>query len=1495
MKGKRLLAIIMSLCMLLILVPAFALGGTADVTLPDPVEDPTNYAELSTAVPYLSKSDGNAVLPTVDTTAGTITLVGSTNGHGGVFFPLDGLSTSDDFVVSWKASGFATWHSATWGYRAWLNSSNGKADYNTPNYNMYGKGLQYNGVTLNSTAKSGQHSFAMYVKVESNSSRTLYLFYDGALIHTEENATVASDPVLAFTAATGGAATITISELFVYNPNETKGGGEEPTVVTLPEIGDRTNCATPEDFVINNGAEVISISDTETAIHFNSNGDFGWNAGNVQADLSAFNGKEYVEGFTMMILAGDTRPQVEWTVGSIGGTALKFILANSGCAYSGPSGANQAIGYAVASHATVAYAVYVQKVDGNAVVNLFADGVLIASFAETGLATPAFQVRFSNSYSSYFPNMTQTYAFNASPEDPVLPGMPLGAVNYAIDAPAVTGNSARAAYNGTYGAWNLAGPASGGATCNLTVANLTATDEYVISYISDVQNWFNGNGLEMVFGLDGNSKQSVRTAGSGGTSVYTKANGSTIAIPDCAYKETISIHVKPNSDGTTRNINVFINGSLVASDLNAPALPMVFNFVEHVSNWSHSEWSNMFGLRIYKVDRTATEFEPAAVAAVEQTAGITSQYLRLADQGEAPNVTTLADLTLVNASYDENQELLWFTANGNGNCTATASGLPAMNGKSYVIRWTHNWGTSGDTRGALRVQFAKIGNKVLDFTLASGTNGPQQSSYQGSGSRVTLDPFGLATKEFAIRVQNVTTTTVSVELYVNKVLYVSYTEDVSSDMVVPMLVMTHYNQWGSMFIQVSNFGFYEVDDAPGYVPPTVYTVTVPATTGGSVTGAGAYLSGSTATLTATPDSTHLFVGWKVNDVVVSTSASYSFTVTEDVTVVPVFKTLVAIPDCPMGDNPILTGADLATSNEEMASWSEDLGGTWTFVHTYGNYPTVSAQAVTDDDFIGLDILSDSSYVVRFDCNALSWANGWHGEVRFAKIGATKLSFVLASDGFTYYGVNGSQTVNGTFTNSQEIAIYVRREANGKTGIYMNNKNVQLFQIEEDYGVVPILEFVGWHGEYMDWAVSNIQAFAAPDGENAGGWIFKRGIRIVDAQGTYTISGVDGGTQVVDAHSWSARNYIADEGATVTITTSATDDPSKILVVKDTAAGYGIISTGNVFVTTMTQDMELAIQMYARPSLTIVSEHGTVSGLTAGYQIPQDGFTLTATPDNGYAFDHWEFSWKEDNYTENPVTNVLAATGELTATAVYTQQSGYYYYFLTNTGALVAKVSVNALKADPTNVPSIPQRFGYEASDWDFNVEDPVTSDLNVYPNYIKKVEAYTITTNGNINKSEDLKFDERVTVTTDLAGFTGWVDADGNLLSTNPTYTFFVSGNMEVMAITNAPAADSLTMVAPKIAATAAGKYDVTFIGNCCTVSGTVTARGLIYGKVTDDDDLVIGGEGVKQKESSTVGEGQFLYTLRKVPFGEVFKARMYMIVGGTTVYSDVITVTALV
>ena len=73
--------------------------------------------------------------------------------------------------------------------------------------------------------------------------------------------------------------------------------------------------------------------------------------------------------------------------------------------------------------------------------------------------------------------------------------------------------------------------------------------------------------------------------------------------------------------------------------------------------------------------------------------------------------------------------------------------------------------------------------------------------------------------------------------------------------------------------------------------PTTYTITTASSPvgGGTTTGGGTYSSGASCTITATPASGYSFVRWEKNGAQVSTSALYTFTVSESATYTAIFK------------------------------------------------------------------------------------------------------------------------------------------------------------------------------------------------------------------------------------------------------------------------------------------------------------------------------------------------------------------------------------------------------------------------------------------------------------------------------------------------------------------------------------------------------------------------------------------------------------------------------
>ena len=95
-------------------------------------------------------------------------------------------------------------------------------------------------------------------------------------------------------------------------------------------------------------------------------------------------------------------------------------------------------------------------------------------------------------------------------------------------------------------------------------------------------------------------------------------------------------------------------------------------------------------------------------------------------------------------------------------------------------------------------------------------------------------------------------------------------------------------------------------EAPGWGDFSIFTngaepcirqieVVVNPEEGGAVEGDGSYVNGSNCTLTATPNDGYTFVNWTENDEVVSTEASYTFTVTQDRNLMANFTAIIPEP------------------------------------------------------------------------------------------------------------------------------------------------------------------------------------------------------------------------------------------------------------------------------------------------------------------------------------------------------------------------------------------------------------------------------------------------------------------------------------------------------------------------------------------------------------------------------------------------------------------------
>ena len=120
--------------------------------------------------------------------------------------------------------------------------------------------------------------------------------------------------------------------------------------------------------------------------------------------------------------------------------------------------------------------------------------------------------------------------------------------------------------------------------------------------------------------------------------------------------------------------------------------------------------------------------------------------------------------------------------------------------------------------------------------------------------------------------------------------------------------------------------------------PVIYTVTTQANPaqGGSVAGGGSFNAGSSVTVTATANSGYTFTNWTANGVVQSASASYTFTVTTNVTLVANFTANPVIYTVTTQANPT-QGGSVAGGGSFNAGSSVTVTATSNSGYTFTNW------------------------------------------------------------------------------------------------------------------------------------------------------------------------------------------------------------------------------------------------------------------------------------------------------------------------------------------------------------------------------------------------------------------------------------------------------------------------------------------------------------------------------------------------------------------------------
>ncbi|MBP5642729.1 MAG: M6 family metalloprotease domain-containing protein [Bacteroidales bacterium] len=131
-----------------------------------------------------------------------------------------------------------------------------------------------------------------------------------------------------------------------------------------------------------------------------------------------------------------------------------------------------------------------------------------------------------------------------------------------------------------------------------------------------------------------------------------------------------------------------------------------------------------------------------------------------------------------------------------------------------------------------------------------------------------------------------------------------------------------------------------------------YTITVSAdpSSGGTVSGGGSYTQGASCTITATANTDYAFTNWTKNGTVVSTNASYTFTVTSNATYVAHFTSTTPPGPTLLVEAEYYPDANDPESPYVKASWVEvNIGDATTFSYNFENSAIPDGWTTIDAD------------------------------------------------------------------------------------------------------------------------------------------------------------------------------------------------------------------------------------------------------------------------------------------------------------------------------------------------------------------------------------------------------------------------------------------------------------------------------------------------------------------------------------------------------------------
>jgi uncharacterized protein YjiK len=578
-----------------------------------------------------------------------------------------------------------------------------------------------------------------------------------------------------------------------------------------------------------------------------------------------------------------------------------------------------------------------------------------------------------------------------------------------------------------------------------------------------------------------------------------------------------------------------------------------------------------------------------------------------------------------------------------------------------------------------------------------------------------------------------------------------------------------------------------------------YTISASAipSNSGSVSGAGNYYYGDTCTLTATPNTGFSFVRWTKNGTHVSTNATYSFTVTENASCVAYFR---------------VNSYTISASANPTEGGTVNGGGTY----HYGNNCTLTATANEDYTFVnwtenGEVVSTDTEYSFMVTGNRNLDANFGQNTYTISASANPSNGGTVNGGGTYNYGDNCTLTATAntgyTFTNWT------------KNGTIVSTNSIYSFTVTEDASYVANFELnsytitatanpteggiVTGAGTYNHGSTCTLTA-TANIGYTFINWT-KNGT-VVSTSAIYSFTVTSSGTYVAN---FELNSYtitvIANPTEGGTVTGAGTYNHGATAILMATAnTGYTftnwtkngiVVSTNPTYSFTVTEDVSYVANFELNSYTITVTANPTEGGTVTGAGSYNHGATATlmATANTGYTFTNW------------------------TKNGTVVSSSAIYSFTVIGSGTYVANFGQNtytiSASANPSNGGTVSgggtynygdnctltatANTGYTFINWTKN--GTVVSSSAIYSftvtgsgTYVANFNRNTYTISASANPTEGGTvsgagtYNYGATATLMATANTGynfmnWTK-DGMVVSTNPTYSFTVTEDVELVA-----------------------------------------------------------------------------------------------------------------